>query len=270
MTDLANGRRVSEELIRMAGVTYGFPEGPQVFSDYDWVVDRGETWAVLGPSGCGKTTLLYLLAGLVRPDRGMVAVGGKEILRPRPRTGLIIQEYGLLPWATVRENARLGLRIRSFYGPDGTHAPREQVSDLEVDPWLERLDLAAQAEKYPGQLSGGQRQRTAIARTLVLAPDILLMDEPFSSLDAPTRAGLQDLTLELQEEGGLTLVLVTHSIEEAAYLGKNILLLGHPPNREPEIISNPGASRPGFRGSTDFQAVCTQLRQRMEGEVVGG
>ena len=255
-------------LIRLEVVDYSFPEGEVVFSGYSWQVNQGDTWAVLGPSGCGKTTLIYLLAGLYHPKAGRVLFVEQELKRPRPRTGLIIQEYGLLPWATVRENARLGMRIRGFYGPDGTHAPAQPEAAGPVEPWLARLDILGQADKYPAQLSGGQRQRTASARTLVLEPDTLLMDEPFSSLDAPTREGLQDLTLELQAERNLTLILVTHNIEEAAYMGRNILMLNQPPNLKPHVIDNPGAGQPAYRGSSAYQEMCSRLRQRM-GEEAG-
>ena len=125
--------------------------------------------------------------------------------------------------------------------------PREEFQpQVDLEPWLERLGLAPFKDKYPGQLSGGQRQRTAIARTLALKPDLLLMDEPFSSLDAPTRSGLQNLTLELWAEQSLTLVIVTHAIEEAAVLGQRILLLGAPPNRQPQVIENPARGPAGF------------------------
>jgi NitT/TauT family transport system ATP-binding protein len=221
-----------------------------------------------------------------------VIINGETLTRPRPHTGLILQDYGLLPWATVRQNAGLGLEVRDFYGADGVHAPLIQnhhhkdtktqsslnyklrnfvTSWLRSDPfpanidfWLERLGLSAVAGKYPAQLSGGQRQRTAIARTLALEPDLLLMDEPFSSLDAPTRESLQSLTLELAAEQGLTLVLVTHSIEEAALLGRKILLLNEPPNREAHVIENPGAGSVGYRESTEYATLCRALREKME------
>ena len=218
-----------------------------VFHDFNWHVERGEAWAVLGPSGCGKSTLLYLLAGLRLPGSGQILVDGDLLTRPRPQTGLILQDFGLLPWATVQQNAELGFQVRTFYGPDGKHAPASLKANLSVNPWLERLGLAGERQKFPGQLSGGQRQRVAIARTLALNPDLLLMDEPFSSLDAPTREGLQELTLVLRKENNLTLVMVTHSIEEAAILGQKILLLGQPPNRQPEIIDNPGSGQSDFR-----------------------
>jgi NitT/TauT family transport system ATP-binding protein len=259
-------------MLQLEALTYGYPEAartpsrrpPPIFQDYNWQAGRGQAWAVLGPSGCGKTTLLYLLAGLRFPTSGRVLVDGQALARPRPHTGLILQDYGLLPWATVRQNAALGLRVRNFYGPDGRHAPPDYIPEKDVQPWLERLGLVEQAEKYPNQLSGGQRQRTAIARTLALKPDLLLMDEPFSSLDAPTRESLQNLVLELQAEQQLTLVIVTHAIEEAAILGSRILLLGQPPNTTAQVLDNPAARQPDFRHSPAYLALCRELRARME------
>ncbi len=255
-------------MIKLSSLTFTYPHGASIFRNFSWSASRGEAWAVLGPSGCGKTTLLYLLAGLRFPTSGQVIVAGSLLTRPRPHTGLILQDYGLLPWATVRQNAELGLRVRTFYGPDGTHAPQDFQPairpDADVTPWLDRLGLLEIEGKYPGQISGGQRQRTAIARTLALQPDLLLMDEPFASLDAPTRQGLQNLMLELWAEQKLTLVIVTHALEEAAILGQKILLLGRPPNTQAEVIQNPGASRSAFRDMPEYVALCRQLRQRME------
>jgi NitT/TauT family transport system ATP-binding protein len=250
-------------MIQLRAITFAYPEQPPIFQDFSWEIGRGETWAVLGPSGCGKSTLLSLLAGLVFPNSGEIMIDGQALTRPRPHTGLIIQEYGLLPWATVRQNAELGQRIRAFYGPDGKHAPEDFRPEQSVTPWLERLGLLPLADKYPGQLSGGQRQRTAIARTLSLSPDLLLMDEPFSSLDAPTREGLQTLTLTLQAEQNLTLMIVTHAIEEAAILGERILLLGKPPNTTPRVILNPGMREPNYRESEAYAGLCRQLRRQM-------
>jgi NitT/TauT family transport system ATP-binding protein len=247
-------------MIEIHSLTYAHTPGYPVFQDFNWEVKRGEAWAVLGPSGCGKTTLLYLLAGLKFPESGQILIDGQSLTRPRPHTGLILQDYGLLPWATVRQNAQLGIRIRNFYGPDGTHTPEDFRPDIDVEPWLERLGLSQFANKYPGQISGGQRQRTAIARTLALKPDLLLMDEPFSSLDAPTRENLQSLTLELQAEQNLTLVIVTHAIEEAAILGRQILILNQPPNREALIVDNPGTQFPDYRHTAEYLNLCRELR----------
>jgi ABC-type nitrate/sulfonate/bicarbonate transport system ATPase subunit len=251
-------------MIQLESLTFAYGSGPPIFENFTWCAGKGEAWAVLGPSGCGKTTLLYLLAGLQFPISGRVLVDSLPLDRPRPHTGLILQEYGLLPWATVRQNAALGLRVRSFYGPDGKHAPRDFKPNLQVDHWLERLGISELQGKYPGQISGGQRQRTAIARTLALNPDLLLMDEPFSSLDAPTREGLQNLMLELWAEQQLSTVIVTHAIEEAAILGQSILLLGEPPNKQPLVIENPGAAGRDFRDTPQYLALCKDLRGRME------
>jgi ABC-type nitrate/sulfonate/bicarbonate transport system ATPase subunit len=252
-------------MISVKNLSFEYQRGHPIFQDFSWGVQRGETWAVLGASGCGKSTLLYLLAGLRQAASGTISIDGQELRRPRPHTGLIIQDYGLLPWATVRQNAGLGWRVRSLYGPDGTHAPREPLQAGSVDFWLERLGLIPVASQYPGKISGGQRQRTAIARTLSLQPDLLLMDEPFSSLDAPTREDLQRLTLELWAEHHLTLVLVTHAIEEAVTLGGKILLLGSIPNSAALVFDNPGVSKADYRTQPEFSAMCRLLRSRMVG-----
>lgn len=250
-------------MINLEGVSFGYKRGKRIFEEFNWRVERGEAWAILGSSGCGKSTLLYLLAGLLHPEEGVLRVGGEALKRPRPRTGLILQDYGLLPWATVRENIALGLRVRQFYGPDGRHAPRDEIvsqMDKRVDEWLDQLGLAEAAQSFPGQISGGQRQRTAIARTLALNPDLLLMDEPFASLDAPTREALQRFVMNLNIEQGLTTVVVTHSIEEAVLLGRQVLVLEKPPNRQAHIVE----STPAAPGSGDALALIERLRQMLE------
>lgn len=255
-------------MIQIKDISYSYPNSLPVFEHFNWESQLGDAWAVLGPSGCGKTTLLYLLSGLIFPSSGKISIKGENINRPRPHTGLILQDYGLLPWATVRQNVQLGMKIRGFYGPDGKHSPVElndgpQRQDI-VESWLERLGLAPIAHKYPGQVSGGQRQRTAVARTLVLKPDLLLMDEPFSSLDAPTRESLQDLTRKLHNEHDLDVVIVTHSIEEAAVVGDKILLLTKPPNTTARIIENEGTENPDYRHSASYLERCHQLRGLMD------
>lgn len=255
-------------MIEVDSITFRYAESETpIFQDFSWHLTGQTTCSILGPSGCGKSSLLYLLAGLLSAEKGSVTVNNELILRPRPESGLILQEYGLLPWATVRENVALGLKIRGFYGPDGTHAPAQMPPEKEwldrVDGWLARLGLIQLADKYPSQLSGGQRQRTAIARTLVLNPDTLLMDEPFSSLDAPTRENLQELIVSLCKDHGITLVLVTHSIEEAAFVGNEILLLNQPPNQEATILINNDADNTDYRHSESYRALCLSLRDMM-------
>jgi NitT/TauT family transport system ATP-binding protein len=253
-------------VIEFQDVAFAYPGGTDLFSHFDLHIERNQAWAILGPSGCGKTTFLYLLAALLAPTEGYIKIDNEPLRRPRPQTGLILQDYGLLPWATVRENAALGLRLRSFYGPDGRHAPRdERVSDIEprVDHWLERLGIESVSGQYPGQISGGQRQRAAIARTLTLQPDLLLMDEPFASLDIPTRESLQELILEFRVERNLTTVIVTHTVEEAAILGEWILLLNKPPNTHPKVLHNPGGAHSDFRSSEAYLHTCETLRQSL-------
>jgi ABC-type nitrate/sulfonate/bicarbonate transport system ATPase subunit len=253
-------------MIHIRSLDFAYSNLSPLFENFSLEISRGETWAILGPSGCGKTTLLYLLAGLRFPAAGSIEIDGERLTRPRPHSGLILQDYGLLPWSTVRENVELGLRVRKFYHDDGKHAPINFHPGNSVAYWLERLGIDAVADKYPSQLSGGQRQRTAIARTLALEPDLLLMDEPFSSLDAVTREDLQKLTLSLCAEKNLTLVVVTHAIEEAVVLGKKILLLDEVPTCIPHIFENPNAGTAGHQESKDYQEVCNLLRREMQHE----
>jgi NitT/TauT family transport system ATP-binding protein len=258
-------------MVAVEQMTFAYGTQTPVFEGFDWSVAAGDAWAVIGPSGCGKSTLLYLVAGLRQPSAGSVSVDGQPIPRPRASSGLILQDFGLLPWSTVWDNVALVMRMGRFYagkpGPKDSPRPypRPDITPAQVDYWLTRLGIAAVAGKYPNQISGGQRQRTAIARSLLQQPDLLLMDEPFSSLDAVTREDLQRLTVELREETGVTTVIVTHNIEEAVYLGRHILVLGQPPNRTATIIHNPQAGQAGYRAAREYWERCADLR-----EVLGG
>ena len=245
------------------GFAYGHHE--TVFDNFSFSVERGEIMAVIGPSGGGKTTLLYLLAGLRLPQTGRVTIDGKPLDRPRPGNGLVLQDHGLLPWSTVRDNVALGLKIRRFYGPDGRHSPDNVTfepnhHDQQVAYWLTRLDIADLADKYPAQLSRGQRQRTAIARTMTLDPDVLLMDEPFSALDAPTSESLQDLVSGLAGESDLTTVFVTHHIAEAVRMGRRILVVRRGINRQAHIVINDGGGEVSRQESAAFNRQCDNIR----------
>ncbi len=240
-------------MIDVRGLAFGYRRPDDLFAGLDWSAARGEFWSILGPSGCGKTTLLYLLAGLRTPTVGTVQVDGRPVEGVRRSTGLILQDHGLLPWATVEENAGLGLRIRGV--------PTRQRAEV-VGKWLEVLGIADLRRRYPSQLSGGQRQRVAIARALVLDPDLLLMDEPFASLDALTREELQEamLGLRLSAERSLTVVLVTHDVAEAALLGEKIMVLTRPPIHEAPIFANPLAGSPDYRLRPEYNAMCLRVR----------
>ncbi|MGD2184717.1 MAG: ATP-binding cassette domain-containing protein [Desulfobacterales bacterium] len=253
-------------MIAINDLTFAYSGQPPIFQAYSLHVGRGEALSIIGPSGCGKTTLLYLLAGLRRPQSGSIMIERKPIFRPRPRSGLVLQDHGLLPWQTVQENARLGLTIWGFYGSDGRHAPADEQldpkqADQRVDDWLKKLKIMSLRDHYPLQLSRGQRQRTAIARTLAMKPDLLLMDEPFSALDAPTREDLQNFIITLHNESDLTYVIVTHDIEVAVAMGRKILVLQKGCNRKAQMMDNACAGFPKGRIQGEFQQKCDDLHK---------
>ena len=185
-------------------------------------MEQGEVLAVLGPSGCGKSTLINALAGTISLDSGsadFVIENGRQPLNPKThKIGVIPQNCGLLPWKTVRENCLLPLKLR---GEPLTKEWRRQISDI-----CEALDVLQLLQRYPAQLSGGQVQRAALARAFIFSPDLLLMDEPFSALDAITRQDAQELFLRIWNRNRPTTILVTHSIEEALYLGNTVVVMG--------------------------------------------
>jgi NitT/TauT family transport system ATP-binding protein len=253
-------------MIAINDLTFAYSGQPPIFQGYRLHVSRGEALSIIGPSGCGKTTLLYLLAGLRHPQSGTIRIDDKPISRPRPRSGLVLQDHGLLPWQTVRENARLGLTIWGFYGSDGRHAPADEKlvpnqADQRVDDWLKKLGIDGLRDQYPLQISRGQRQRTAIARTLAMKPDLLLMDEPFSALDAPTREDLQKFIITLHAASDLTYIIVTHDIEVAVVMGKKILVLHKGCNKEARIMHNACAGFTDGRMQGEFQQQCEDLRK---------
>lgn len=259
-------------MIEVANLSFSYGEDNALFSGFDLKIATGEAWSIIGPSGCGKTTLLSLLAGMLLPSAGTIRIGGKLLQRARPRTGMVLQDHGLLPWATVRENTELGLKIRKFYGPDGVHSPEDMEQDKnklkeKVDYWLGWLGIQQLQNKYPAELSRGQRQRTAIARTLVLEPDLLLMDEPFSALDAPIREELQKVMNSFHAESGLTSITVTHDIEEAVVLGEKVLVLSNAVNRVPQVLENHLSGQIDKRRAPEFISHCTTLRQTMSEQV---
>ena len=216
-----------------------------VLEDVSLQVGAGASCAVIGPSGCGKTSLLFLLAGLLEPTAGTVRVAD------RSRTGVILQHYGLLPWKSVAANIGLGLRLQG--------ADREQIR-ARVNELLVEMDLAAFADHFPGQLSGGMQQRVALARALATGPQLLLMDEPLSALDALTRERLQHTILDVWQRHRVTMVLITHSIEEAVFLGQTVVVLTDRPARVAAVVDNPGAGRSDYRQSETFFHQCRQLR----------
>lgn len=190
---------------------------------------RGEIRAILGPSGCGKSTALNLLCGFQEffpPTSGEILVRGKPVYGPGIDRGMVFQKYSSFPHRTVLQNVMFGLELNKA----SLDIDSKEIQNRAME-WIEKVGLAGHEHKYPHQLSGGQQQRVALARTLVLKPRIILMDEPFSALDEPTRFEMQKLLIELWEEVQATVLLVTHSISEAVYLGDTLWIFSHAPGK---------------------------------------
>jgi len=226
-----------------------------VIRDFKLTLSCGAIGALIGPSGCGKSTFLSILAGLNRAYQGTVLIKGKGLAESN-RTALILQDYGLLPWKTVGDNVGLGLRIKGL--------AKKEIA-LKTEQILDKMGLLFLKKRYPAQLSGGQRQRIAIARSLVLEPELLLMDEPFSSLDALTREEMQDFLLEVWQGTGLTILLVTHNIEEAVFLGQKIFIMSQCPGTVIKELDNPLAGDYEARGKIEFLATTGALRSSLRG-----
>lgn len=239
------------QAIHVENLVRDYGQGP-VLDRLTFRLRAGETLAVIGPSGCGKSTLLYLLAGLDEPQSGSVGMAGPE--GKPPRIAFILQDYGLFPWKTVWENVALPLELSGLPRPERDKAVRAMLAELQINGLEDR---------YPDQLSGGQRQRVAIGRALVTSPDILLMDEPFSSLDAITREQMQNLILDLWQRRSLTCVLVTHSVSEAAFLGKYVMVLGGKPARTTMWLENPWFGDPDSRSREGYFSVTRQIYEAL-------
>jgi NitT/TauT family transport system ATP-binding protein len=193
----------------------------------DLNVAADEFLCVLGPSGCGKSTLLSAIAGFLRPSEGRILLDGKPIDGPGAERGVVFQEYALLPWMTVLDNAALGLKLRGM--------PKKQRYD-EVRRVLSIANLHGVEHKFPHELSGGMKQRVAVARTLANKPEVMLMDEPFAAVDAQTRMVLQEELMHISTTSRRTVVFVTHSVEEAIFLGDRVAVLTPEPGRVRTIV----------------------------------
>ena len=209
----------------MAVDALDFTVGPlQILQGISLQVREREFVCIVGASGCGKTTLLRLMSGLLTPSRGSVRYRGKPVTGPDPELAVVFQDYGraLLPWRTVAGNVELALEAR--------RVPKQDRPDI-IDQMLRRVGLAERADAYPVQLSGGMQQRLQIARCMAQSPQVLLMDEPFGALDAMTRQTLQDEVARLCAEAGVTVVFITHDLEEAIYLGDRVISMDRQPGR---------------------------------------
>jgi len=204
----------------------------RVVDDVTYDIRDREFVAVIGPSGCGKTTMMNIVAGFTRPTTGSVRLDGRAIAGPGPDRGVMFQEYGVFPWLSVRDNIGFGLTLAA-----------NRVSEAErrdvVERYMRLMGLADFAEAWPKTLSGGMRQRLALARAYAVRPEFLLMDEPFGALDAQTRSAMQNLLLDVLATEGKTVMLITHSVEEAIYLSSRIVVMSARPTRIREIVDVP-------------------------------
>jgi NitT/TauT family transport system ATP-binding protein len=241
------------------------PKPLQVLTDIDLHVHDHSFVSLIGPSGCGKTTLLRILGGLIRPTSGAVQIDGQPVTGPPPSVAMVFQDHNLLPWRKTLRNVEFGLELA------GT--PRQQRKELAMAS-LRRVGLAGFEDSFPAQLSGGMRQRVGLARALCLDPAILLMDEPFGALDILTREVMQDLLLKLWEEQRKTVVLVTHSVEEAVYLSDRVIVMtARPGHFKADVrieLARPRAKDPGIRVSSkvlEYRELLTELlRPELEGK----
>ena len=221
--------------LRFADVGVDFPTGAgpmRVVDGVSFDVCQGEFVSIIGPSGCGKTTLMNMVGGFVKPTRGAVLLDGVPVAAPGPDRGVIFQEYGVFPWLTVRGNIEFGLNLRANAR---LAAGRAEI----VQRYLALMGLADFADHHPKHLSGGMRQRLALARAYAVQPEFLLMDEPFGALDAQTRTAMQDLLLQVLATEGKTVLLITHSVDEAIYLSSRIVVVTARPARVRTIIDVP-------------------------------
>jgi len=242
-------------MIELCDVSLEYGRGADAVAAVDGVsvrIESGESVALVGPSGCGKTTLLFAVAGLLVPRTGSIEIDGEVVVGSRGDVSLILQNAGLLPWKTVWQNANLSLRLSDEY-------PRKTAASV-----LEELGIAGVRDRFPAELSEGMKRRVGIARALSMSPSVMLMDEPLASLDTLTKERVQNLFLELWTRHRFSLVLVTHDIEEAAFLGGRIVVLTERPARIKQVVDNAAMGTAEYRGSLEFQRVVAALRKALE------
>jgi len=244
-------------MIELERVVVEYGRGPSKVRAVDGIdlsVDDGDSLALVGPSGCGKTTLLFSIAGLHASQEGSIRIGDEPIDGPRREIALILQDAGLLPWKTVWQNANLSLKLRGDY-------PGQSAQDV-----LDELGLGDVKDRYPNELSEGMKRRVGVARALSTSPTVMLMDEPLASLDTLTKERIQDLFLRLWRRHRFSLILVTHDIEEAAFLGQRIVVLTERPSRIKSIVENDAMGELDYREKPAFHATARRLREALEAD----
>lgn len=235
---------MSTPIVTVEHVSKSYNEqGPVVLKDVSLTIEKGEVIAILGKSGCGKSTLLNCIGGFESVNTGQLLLDGQPITKPSKRCVMLMQNYGLLPWRSVRKNVELGL--------EGSNLSKQEV-EARVNRYLDMVGLADRAKALPSELSGGMQQRVAIARALAIQPEVILMDEPFGALDTFTRYYLQDELMDIQQREKMTIILVTHDIDEAIYLADRIFIMKPNPGEIHKEISLRMA-KPRDRSDADFQ-----------------
>jgi NitT/TauT family transport system ATP-binding protein len=245
--------------VRITDVKKEFEGGVRALDGVTFDVPRGELTSVIGPSGCGKTTTLKIVAGLVEATSGQVEVDGTPVTAPGPDRAFVFQDFALMPWATVLRNAAFGLELRGV--------PRKEREKIARE-YVDKVGLGRFADAYPHQLSGGMRQRVGLARALAVDADILLMDEPFASVDEQIRRKFQEDLLDLLADESKTVIFVTHSIEEAVYVSDQIVIMTEGPSRVSKVI-RPGVDRTGGSESIRRSPAYLDWVERIWGELQG-
>ncbi|WP_406318059.1 ABC transporter ATP-binding protein [Streptosporangium sp. NBC_01639] len=251
-------------MLEIANLTHTYGSGENAHRAIDGLelsVAEGELLCIVGPSGCGKSTLLRSIAGLIKPTAGDISVGGIPVRQTPDNLAVVFQDYSrsLFPWMSVGDNVALPLRRRNM--------DRKQRKAAAQDA-LEQVGLPAAAGKYPFELSGGMQQRVAIARALAYRPALMLMDEPFGSVDAQTREDLEDLVLQVREHHKMTIVLITHDIDESVYVGDRVVVLSKAPAK---VVGDLRVNLPGPRNQISTREHPEFVRLRAEvGRLVRG
>jgi NitT/TauT family transport system ATP-binding protein len=251
-------------MIKISGISKSFPssdgQAGLTIADVSLDIEPGLIVSIIGPSGCGKSTLLYIVAGLLQPDAGRVELEGNAILAPDPRIGIVFQEFRIFPWLNVQENVRFGLDIDE-------RIPRAE-REARTRRYIKMVGLEGSENRLPKELSGGMKQRVAIAQTFACEPEVVLMDEPLGSVDSLTRETLQDEVLKVWSANRKTMLIVTHSIEEAIYLAHKVVVMSPRPTGVKAVfdVNLPFPRTPAMRTGDELVSLRQQIRELVHTE----
>lgn len=247
------------EFIGLSKTFYGKDESEaiQALDHIEYRIENGRFVTIVGPSGCGKTTLLRVIAGLEKASEGKVLLDGEEMVQGSEAVGMVFQEYALFPWRTTLQNIEMGLEIK------GVGKEKRRLTAME---YIKHFGLSGFENRYPRELSGGMKQRVAIARTLIMNPRVVLMDEPFGSLDSQTRSRMQEFLLKIWQERGDTIIFVTHNVDEAVFLSDEILVFSRRPGKIIKRVEV-GIPRPRDRTSEECNRIRRDILRVLEEEM---